>query len=146
MTATHPADAKKIFKRKAAELVIALQLPFSYIEFIAYTVHTFYIVRQIRGNPDFLSQVAYVVVNRFPGIVGVILMPYQIQEHFIGEHPLGVQEEQSKDFKFLDRQWNYLTPHSDKALLQAKIQITFPDFRQWLICLRRDKILASKKC
>ena len=33
-----------------------------------------------------------------------------------------------------------------KALLQAEIQITFPDFRQWLICLRRDKILASKEC
>ena len=73
-------------------------------------------------------------------------MPYQIQEHFISEHSLWVQYEQSKDFKFLDRQWNYLTPHSDKALLQAKIQITFPDFRQWLICLRRDKILASKEC
>lgn len=73
-------------------------------------------------------------------------MPYQIQEHFISEHSLWVLYEQSKDFKFLDRQWNYLTPHSDKVLLQAEIQITFPDFRQWLICLRRDKILASKKC
>ena len=73
-------------------------------------------------------------------------MPYQIQEHFISEHPLWVQYEQSEDFKFLDRQRNYLTPHGNKALLQAEIQITFTDFRQWLICLRRDKILASKKC
>ena len=72
-------------------------------------------------------------------------MPYQIQEHFIGEHPLGVQEEQSKDFKFLDRQWNYLAPHNDKALLQAKIQITFSDFRQWLIGLLWAKILALKE-
>ena len=30
-------------------------------------------------------------------------MPYQIQEHFISEHPLWIQYEQSKDFKFLDR-------------------------------------------
>ena len=73
-------------------------------------------------------------------------MPYQIQEHFISEHPLWVEYEQSEDFKFLDRQRNYLASHSDKALLQAEIQITFPDFRQWLICLRRDKILASKEC
>ena len=73
-------------------------------------------------------------------------MPYQIQEHFISEHPLWVQYEQSEDFKFLDRQRNYLTPHGNKALFQAEIQITFPDFRQWLICLRRDKILASKEC
>ena len=72
-------------------------------------------------------------------------MPYQIQEHFISEHPLWVQYEQSKDFKFLDRQWNYLTPHSDKALLQAKIQITFSDFRQWLIGLLWAKILALKE-
>ena len=43
-------------------MVIALQLPVSYIEFIAYTVHAFYIVRQIRGNPDFLSQVAYMAL------------------------------------------------------------------------------------
>ena len=86
------------------------------------------------------------IVDRFSGIVGIILMPYQIQEHFISKHSLWVQYEQSKDFKFLDRQWNYLPPHSDKALLQAEIQITFPDFRQWLICLRRDKILASKEC
>ena len=73
-------------------------------------------------------------------------MPYQIQEHFISEHPLWVQYEQSEDFKFLDRQRNYLAPHGNKALLQAEIQITFPDFRQWLIGLRWDKILASKEC
>ena len=73
-------------------------------------------------------------------------MPYQIQEHFISEYPLWVQYEQSEDFKSLDRQRNYLAPHGNKVLLQAEIQITFPDFRQWLICLRRDKILASKKC
>ena len=42
---------------------------FSYIEFIAYTVDTFHIVRQFWGNPDFLSQVAYMVVDCFPGIV-----------------------------------------------------------------------------
>ena len=73
-------------------------------------------------------------------------MPYQIQKHFISEHPLGVQYEQSKDFKFLDRQRNYLAPYGNKALLQAEIQITIPDFRQWLVCLQRDKILASKEC
>ncbi len=86
------------------------------------------------------------IVDRFSGIVGIILMPYQIQEHFISEHPLWVEYEQSEDFKFLDRQRNYLAPHGNKVLLQAEIQITFPDFRQWLICLRRDKILASKEC
>ena len=86
------------------------------------------------------------VVDCLPGIVGVVLMPYQIQEHFISEHPLWVQYEQGKDFKFLDRQRDYLAPHSDKALLQAEVQITFLNFRQWLICLRRNKILASKEC
>ena len=86
------------------------------------------------------------VVDRFSGIVDVILVPYQIQEHFISEHPLWIQYEQSKDFKFLDCQRNYLASDSNKSLLQAEIQITFPYFRQWLICLRWDKILASKKC
>ena len=47
--------------------------PFSYIEFIAYTIDAFYIVRQIRGNPDFLSQVAYMVVDCLSGIVGVCI-------------------------------------------------------------------------
>ena len=91
--------------------------PFSCIEFIAHAIDAFHIIRQVGGNPEFLSQVAYVVVDRFPGIVGVILVPYQIQEHFISEHPLWVQDEQSKDFKFLDCQRNYLIPHSNKALL-----------------------------
>ena len=72
-------------------------------------------------------------------------MPYQIQEHFISEYPLWVQYEQSEDFKFLDRQRNYLAPHGNKALLQAEIQITFPDFRQWLIGLLWAKILALKE-
>ena len=44
-------------------------------------------------------------------------MPYQIQQHFIGENPLWIQYEQSKNLKFLDRQRNYLAPHSDKVLL-----------------------------
>ena len=120
--------------------------PSLYFKFITHTIDAFHIFRQVRKNPEFLSQVAYVVVDCFPGIVGIVLMPYQLQEHFISEHSLGVQYEQSKDFKFLDRQRNYLAPHGNKALLQAEIQITFPDFRQWLICLRRDKILASKEC
>ena len=72
-------------------------------------------------------------------------MPYQIQEHFISEHPLWVEYEQSEDFKFLDRQRNYLAPHGNKVLLQAEIQITFPDFRQRLIGLLWDKIAAVKE-
>ena len=56
-------------------MVIALQLPFSYIEFIAYTVDAFHIIRQFRGNPDFLSQVAYMIVDCLSGIVGEVLMP-----------------------------------------------------------------------
>ena len=136
----HTAEKRK-FKGEAGNTA-----PFLYFKFITYTIDAFHIIRQVGGNPELLSQVAYVVVDRFPGIVGIVLMPYQIQQHFISEHPLWVQYEQSEDFKFLDRQRNYLTPHGNKALLQAEIQITFPDFRQWLICLRRDKILASKKC
>ena len=86
------------------------------------------------------------VVDCLSGIVGVVLMPYQIQQHFIGEYPLWILYEQRKNFKLLDRQRDYLASHSNKTLLQAEIQIAFPDFRQWLICLRRDKILASKEC
>ena len=72
-------------------------------------------------------------------------MPYQIQQHFIGEHSLWIQYKQSKNIKFLYCQRNYLVSHSNKTLLQAKIQITFSDFRQWLIGLLWDKILALKE-
>ena len=41
---------------------------------------------------------------------------------------------------------DYLASHSNKTLLQAEIQIAFPDFCQWLICLRRDEILPLKEC
>ena len=102
-------------------MVIALQLSFFIYRIIAYSINAFHIFRQVGGNPNFLSQVAYMVVDRFPGIVRIVLVPYQLQEHFISEHSLWVQYEQSKDFKFLDRQRNYLAPHSDKALLQAEI-------------------------
>ena len=44
-------------------------------------------------------------------------MPYQLQEHFIGKYPFRIQYEQSKNLKFLNRQRNYLAPHSDKSLL-----------------------------
>ena len=71
-------------------------------------------------------------------------MPYQIQEHFISEHPLWVQYEQSEDFKFLDRQRNYLAPHGNKALLQAEIQISCPSLRQRMIRLLGDRIFATE--
>ena len=44
-------------------------------------------------------------------------MPYQIQQHFIGEYPFWIQYEQSENLKFFNRQRNHLTPHNDKALL-----------------------------
>ena len=77
--------------------------PFLYFKFIAHAIDAFHIFRQVGGYPELLSKIAYVIVDRFPGIVGIILVPYQIQEHFISEHPLWIQYEQSKDFKFLDR-------------------------------------------
>jgi hypothetical protein len=55
------------------------------------------------------------------------------------------QNEQSKNLKFLGRQRNYLAAHSNKMLLQAEIQVTFPDLRQRLICLRRNMIPTSKE-
>ena len=137
----HPAFSHRLY------LLIYLYRKLSlYFKFIAHAIDAFHIIRQVGGNPELLSQIAYMIIDRFSGIVGVILVPYQIQEHFISEHPLWVQYEQSEDFKFLDRQRNYLAPHGNKALLQAEIQITFPDFRQWLIGLQWDKILASKEC
>ena len=91
--------------------------PFLYFKFIAHTINAFHIFWKARGNLELLSQIAYMVVDCLPGIVGIFLMPYQFHEHFISEHSLGVQYEQSKNLKFLDRQRNYLVPHSNKALL-----------------------------
>ena len=88
-----------------------------YFKFIAHAIDAFHIFRQVGGYPELLSKIAYVIVDRFPGIVGIVLMPYQFQKHFIGEYSLGVQYEQSKNLKFLNRQRNYLAPHSNKALL-----------------------------
>lgn len=82
------------------------------------------------------------VVDSLAGIVGVILLPDQVQNHFIGVHTSGVLDEQRENIKFLDRQRDYLAPHSDKALLQAEVQITFPDFRQGLV---RRVLLFLKK-
>ena len=119
--------------------------PFLYFKFIARSIDAFHIFRQVRGNPELLSQVAYVIVNRLPGIEGIVLMPYQIQQHFTVEYMFWVQYEQSKNLKFLDRQRNYLAPHSNKTLLHTEIQITFPDLRQQRICLRRNIVTTSKE-
>ena len=35
----------------------------------------------------------YMIVDRFSGIVSIVLMPYQLQEHFIGEYPFRIQYE-----------------------------------------------------
>lgn len=43
------------------------------------------------------------------------------------------------------RQQNYLAWHSNKMLLWAEIQITCPELRQRLICLRRNMIPAPKE-
>ena len=48
-------------------------------------------------------------------------MPYQIQQHFIGEYSLWILYEQSKNFKLFYSQRNHLASNSNKALLQAKI-------------------------
>lgn len=77
--------------------------PFLYFKFIAHAIDAFHIFRQVGGYPELLSKIAYVIVDRFPGIVGIVLMPYQFQKHFIGEYSLGVQYEQSKNLKFLNR-------------------------------------------
>ena len=57
------------------------------------------------------------VVDSLAGIVGVILLPDQVQNHFIGVHTSGVLDKQRENIKLLDRQRDYLVPYSNKALL-----------------------------
>ncbi len=76
---------------------------FSGFKFIAYTIDAFHIIWQVWGNPDLLPEVAYMVVDCLSGIIGIILMPHQIQKHLIGEYPFRIHYEQSKDVKFFDR-------------------------------------------
>ncbi len=51
------------------------------------------------------------VVDSLAGIVGVLFFPHQIYKHFIGEYSLRILYEQREDFKFLDRQRDYLASH-----------------------------------
>ena len=59
-------------------------------KFITDAIDAFHIVRHIRRNLYFPSQVTDMVVDGLAGIVTVVLLPDQVQNHFIGVHASGV--------------------------------------------------------
>ncbi len=57
------------------------------------------------------------IVDSLAEVIDIILLPYKIQNHFVGIHAPGVLDAQKEDVKFLDCQRDYLAPHRNKALL-----------------------------
>ena len=67
------------------------------------TGNAFDIIRIARFVFNFFSQIAYMVIDGFPGIVGVILMPHQVHDNLIGKYLVGIHNEYEQNVELFLR-------------------------------------------
>lgn len=68
------------------------------------------------------------IIDRPTGVVVKIFVPHKIYDHVVGEYPVGIHDEQSKNVKFLCCQYNFGFTDIYNPIFQAKIQIIGFDF------------------
>lgn len=62
------------------------------------------------------------IVNSFAGIEIILFVPHAIRDHIIGEHALGVQDQQSNYIKFLGGQVDLTATYLNRLMFQTKCQ------------------------
>ena len=63
------------------------------IEFVPYTVNTLDVVGRFWCDLEFATKIADVIVDCPVGVVVEIFMPYKVNNHVIGENPMGIHDE-----------------------------------------------------
>ena len=61
------------------------------------------------------------VIDGFPGIVGVIFVPNQIHDNLIGKYPVRVHNEQKQDVELFYSQGDFLLMNNHTPVLQTDV-------------------------
>ena len=97
-------------------------------EFIADPGDTLNVVWKIRFKTQFLTQLTYMIMNRFSRIEITILFPNQIGNQFVSKNTFGIGNEQCQYIKLLSCQIDSLILNPYKPLLQAYVQVALLKF------------------
>mgnify|MGYP007002344346 CR=1 FL=1 len=74
---------------------------------------------KIRFKTQFLTQLTYMIMNRFSRIEITILFPNQIGNQFVSKNTFGIGNEQCQYIKLLTCQVDHPFPNPDSAVFQA---------------------------
>ena len=88
-------------------------------KFIADPGDTLNVVWKIRFKTQFLTQLTYMIMNRFSRIEITILFPNQIGNQFVSKNTFGIGNEQCQYIKLLTCQVDNPFPNPDSAVFQT---------------------------
>lgn len=101
-------------------------------------MYAFDIIRHVQGDFQLLAQIADMVVDGLSGVVAAVLLPDQVYNHFIDEHPALIGNQQGQNIKLFGRQVDALAAHLHRAVFQTKDQIFDRNNRQRLALLNGE--------
>lgn len=99
-----------------------------WIEFVTDAVNASDVVWRFRRDLELVPEVADMVIDCPVGVVVEIFVPYKVCYHVIGEYPMGIHDEQSKDVELFHRQHDLGLVDTHNPIFQTKIQIFSVDF------------------
>ena len=102
-------------------------------KFIADSGDTLNVVWKIRFKAQFLTQLTYMIMNRFSRIEITILFPNQIGNQFVSKNTFGIGNEQCQYIKLFACQIYGLFSNLDSAVFQTKVKIAFLYFAQRIL-------------
>ena len=115
-------------------------------KFIADSGDTLDIVWKIRFKAQFLTQLTYMIMNRFFRIEITILFPNQICNHFISKNTFGIGNEQCQYIKLLTCQVDNPFPNPDSAVFQTQIKLAFLYFCKRILLCCGESVTGIEYC
>ena len=91
------------------------------IEFVPNAVNAPDVVRRFWCDPEFMPEVADMIVERSVGVVVEIFVPYKVYCHVIGEYPAGIHDKQCEDIKLFHCQHNLGLADIYQSVFQAEV-------------------------
>ena len=109
-------------------------------KFIADPGDTLNVVWKIQFKTQFLTQLTYMIMNRFSRIEITILFPNQIGNQFVSKNTFGIGNEQCQYIKLLTCQVDNPFPNPDSAMFQAQIKLALLYFCQRILLRCRGSV------
>ena len=79
------------------------------------------VVRRFWCDPEFMPEVADMIVDCSVGVVVEIFVPYKVYYHVIGEYPAGIHDKQCEDIKLFHCQHNLGLADIYQSVFQAEV-------------------------